>query len=535
MHPYQLDGLKWLVNQHDTGAGGILGDEMGLGKTLQVISLLGFLKTVRGEDGPHIVIAPLSVMNNWVTEIKRWCPQLRAVPFHGPQSERERIKREKLIYGKFDVMCTTYEMLVADTYTCQRFHWGYIVLDEAHRIKNEKTQMGQAVRRLRSSHRLLITGTPLQNNMHELWSLLNFLYPEVLSNADTFDKEWKSNSKPEENSSPLNEKLLSAAHALLGPLMLRRLKSDVLSSMQIPPKTEIKILVPLTEMQRFWYSKMLTGECASLAGSGQTDAYKRLNSLVMQLRKVCNHPYLFEEADVNSGWTDEAIVQASGKMIVLDKLLTKLQKEGRKVLVFSQFTSMLDVLGDFMHFRRYKFLRLDGSTSVARRRYEIACFQNPKSDYFVYLISTRAGGLGINLTAADTVVLYDSDWNPSIDSQAQDRAHRFGQKKPVSVYRLISRHTVEQRILQVAENKSCMNAMVMQDGGPEMEGVSGPKGMSMAEIVKMIEYGMRCIVSGDNSKDVDELRAASFDEIVDRAKADLEKERAEFEVIECCR
>jgi len=371
MHPYQLDGLKWMVAQHDKGAGGILGDEMGLGKTLQVISLLGFLKCVRGEDGPHIVVAPLSVMNNWVVEMKRWCPDLKCVAFHGPQTERERIKKEQLILGQFDVMATTYEMLVADTHTCQRFHWGYIVLDEAHRIKNEKTLMGQAVRRLRSSHRLLITGTPLQNNMHELWSLLNFLYPEVLSNADTFDKEWKDKEKAKQDddadmekeetagggdgaeatgdAGPLNETLLSAAHALLGPLMLRRLKKDVLTSIQIPPKTELKIFVPLTEMQRFWYSGMLSGECASLAGAGSSDAYRRLNSLVMQLRKVCvqkertsaqavrakralshktqepcqsvlltrgcgkvcNHPYLFDEADTNNHWTDEGIVTAS--------------------------------------------------------------------------------------------------------------------------------------------------------------------------------------------------------------------------------
>ena len=457
MHNYQLEGLKWLVAQNDLGAGGILGDEMGLGKTLQVISLLGFLKCVRGEDGPHIVVAPLSVMNNWVMEIKRWCPELRCVAFHGPQTERERIKKEHLILGQFDVMATTYEMLVADTHTCQRFHWGYIVLDEAHRIKNEKTLMGQAVRRLRSSHRLLITGTPLQNNMHELWSLLNFLYPEVLADSDTFDKEWKEKEKAKlalenvedddddmekeeqegevvvQEEGPHNETLLTAAHSLLRPLMLRRLKKDVLTSIQIPPKIELKIFVPLTEMQRFWYSGMLSGECANLAGAGSSDAYRRLNSLVMQLRKVCNHPYLFDEADTNNSWTDEGIVKASGKMIVLDKLLRKCQAEGNKVLIFSQFTSMLHVLSDFLNLRRYKFLRLDGSTSVARRRYEIACFQNPKSDFLAYLISTRAGGLGINLTAASTVVLYDSDWNPAIDSQAQDRAHRYGQKNPVSV------------------------------------------------------------------------------------------------------
>ena len=539
MHNYQLEGLKWMVAQHDQGAGGILGDEMGLGKTLQVIALLGFLKFVRAEDGPHIVVAPLSVMNNWVVEIKRWCPELRCVAFHGPQTERDRIRKEQLILGQFDVMATTYEMLVADTHTCQRFHWGYIVLDEAHRIKNEKTLMGQAVRRLRSSHRLLITGTPLQNNMHELWSLLNFLYPEVLSNAETFDKEWKEKEEEdgdaksvdesrEGGDGPLNETLLSAAHALLGPLMLRRLKKDVLTSIQIPPKTELKIFVPLTEMQRFWYSGMLSGECANLAGAGSSDAYRRLNSLVMQLRKVCNHPYLFDEADASAHWIDEGIVTTSGKMIVLDKLLQKLKSEGRKVLIFSQFTSMLHVLQDFLNLRGYKFLRLDGSTSVARRRYEIACFQNPKSDLLAYLISTRAGGLGINLTAADTVVLYDSDWNPAIDSQAQDRAHRYGQKRPVTVYRLISRHTVEQRILQVATNKSCMNAMVMQDGG-EGGDLGGPKGMSMGEIVKMIEYGMKCIVAGNDGNEIKWLGQASFEEIEAKARQETERELEEME------
>ena len=547
MHNYQLEGLKWMVAQHDKGAGGILGDEMGLGKTLQVISLLGFLKYVRGEDGPHIVVAPLSVMNNWVMEIRKWCPELRCVAFHGPQTERDRIKREQLILGHFDVMATTYEMLVADTHTCQRFHWGYIVLDEAHRIKNEKTLMGQAVRRLRSSQRLLITGTPLQNNMHELWSLLNFLYPEVLANADTFDKEWKDKDKSGEadadeevdggdsaeakegnSENPLNQSLLSAAHALLSPLMLRRLKKDVLTSMQIPPKTELKIFVPLTEMQRFWYSGMLSGECASLAAAGSSDAYRRLNSLVMQLRKVCNHPYLFDEADANTHWTDEDIVKASGKMMVLDKLLQKLKAEGRKVLIFSQFTSMLHVLSDFLNLRRYKFLRLDGSTSVARRRYEIACFQNPKSDFLAYLISTRAGGLGINLTAADTVVLYDSDWNPAIDSQAQDRAHRVGQTRPVHVYRLITRHTVEQRILQVAQNKSCINAAVMQDGG-EGGDLGGPKGMSMAEMVKMIEFGMKCIVAGNDGKEVKKLEESTFDEIAARATKENEDEKLEMQ------
>ena len=467
MRDYQVAGLKWLVQQHDKSAGGILGDDMGLGKTLQMISFFGFLKNVRGEHGPHLVVAPLSVMNAWVGECQRWCPSLKVVTFHGSVAERERIRHEVLSKSNFDLCVTTYEMLVADLHgLVHRNVWNYVVMDEAHRIKNENSLLGQAVRKLRCNNRMLITGTPLQNNLHELWSLLNILFPEALGSSTQFDASFRISALYHNTSRPqqvVDAELMAAAHGLLQPLMLRRLKKDVLN-MELPPKIEKKIMVPLSEMQRFLYAAMLKQDVGTLLQKTNrqfASEYARLNSLLMHLRKLCNHPYLFPSMDPMV--TDERIVEASSKLMVLDKILAKLKREGRRALIYSQFTSMLDVIADFLSYRGYKHLRLDGSTPPARRRYEISCFENPRSQHFLYLISTRAGGLGITLVAADTVILFDSDWNPTADQQAMDRVHRIGQKKTVHCYRLVTEGTVEERIVQAAQNKMNMNAIVMRD------------------------------------------------------------------------
>ncbi|KAJ1492621.1 P-loop containing nucleoside triphosphate hydrolase protein, partial [Baffinella frigidus] len=460
MREYQVQGLRWLLSQHDLGAGGILGDEMGLGKTLQVISLLAFLKEERKEAGPHLVVAPLSVINAWTNECHKWAPSLRLVTFHGSLHERERIRHQVLNKGGFDVCMTTYEMLSADLHGfVSRNMWNYLVLDEAHRIKNENSLIGQAVRKIHCNNRLLITGTPLQNNLHELWvrPLAGFCHPAHA----VFSSRTHSCHQPV-------AALMQSAHRLLQPLMLRRLKREVLGD-ELPPKIETKVVVPLSKMQRFLYSAILTQDLSALISAADRKStkrsavpleYARLSSLLMHLRKVCNHPYMFKAMDPLE--SDDRMVHASSKLIVLDKLLTKLKAEGRKCLVYSQFTSMLDILGDFLTMRGYKFLRLDGATPAARRRYEISCFENSKSDKSVYLISTRAGGLGITLVAADTVILYDSDWNPTADLQAMDRVHRIGQKNAVHCYRLVTQGTVEERIVRAAEHKSMMNALVMR-------------------------------------------------------------------------
>jgi ribosomal protein L12E/L44/L45/RPP1/RPP2 len=316
----------------------------------------------------------------------------------------------------------------------------------------------------------------------------------------------------------VDAKLVESAHTLLQPLMLRRLKRDVLSA-ELPPKIEKKIVVPLSSMQRFLYSAILGKDLSGMQSNGRKGSPKdwsRLNSLVMQLRKVCNHPYLFPEMDPME--TDERMVEASSKLQVLDKILAKLQREGRKALIYSQFTAMLDVIGDFLSYRGYKFLRLDGSTPAARRRYEIACFENVRSPYFVYLISTRAGGLGITLVAADTVILYDSDWNPSADAQAMDRVHRIGQKKPVHCYRLCTKGTVEERILAAARHKTVMNALVMQDDVAQHAagGKALNRDVSMKDLMSAIRDGVKCMTQKDTS--TAKWEDLTIEEILDQAE-----------------
>eukprot|EP00960_Hanusia_phi_P023837 703044-Hanusia_phi.AAC.1 len=329
------------------------------------------------------------------------------------------------------------------------------------------------------------------------------------------------------NQGVVDAALIGCAHSLLDSLMLRRLKREVLSQ-ELPPKIEKKIVVPLSDMQRFIYAGILKQDMEKLLelSKGGKDScspsskkpgihYSSLNSMLMQLRKVCNHPFLLPDLDPMV--TDDRILEASSKLQVLDKILTKLQQEGRKALIYSQFTSMLDLIGDYMRYRNYKFLRLDGSTPAARRRYEIACFENPRSRFFVYLISTRAGGLGITLIAADTVIIFDSDWNPSADLQAMDRVHRIGQKKTVHCYRLVTQGTVEERIVLAAEQKALMNALVMRDDVGALPGRSPehePKA-SFSDVLLTIRHGLRCIGQATSAANMSQT---SIEELLDKAE-----------------
>eukprot|EP00698_Gefionella_okellyi_P018344 TRINITY_DN5489_c0_g1_i1.p1 TRINITY_DN5489_c0_g1~~TRINITY_DN5489_c0_g1_i1.p1 ORF type:complete len:1058 (-),score=201.19 TRINITY_DN5489_c0_g1_i1:134-3307(-) len=484
LRDYQIEGLKWLVAQHDRGSGSILGDEMGLGKTLQVISFLAFLYHERNQRGPHLILAPLSVMSTWTSELQTWCPSMRVVAFHGPQHERDRIKEECMGYDQFDICVSTYEMLLAEeTFLHSRFHWRYVVLDEAQRIKNEKSLIGVSVRKLHAVNRLLLTGTPLQNNLHELWALLNFLYPDVLPESHVFDTAFQIQSS--EKQAVNNTQLLTAAHALLQPLMLRRLKRDVLKG--LPSKTEHTLYVPLSEMQRFFYKKLLESNSAVINGAESSARFSKLNNLLMQLRKCVNHPFLLASTAAEQAALGEDLIGSSGKMVVLDKLLTRLRKEGHKCLIYSQFTIMLDLLEEFCIVRGYKHLRLDGSTAVARRRYELSLFSKPDSAHFVYLVSTKAGAVGLNLQAADTVIMFDSDWNPQNDRQAQDRVHRIGQKRPVNVYRLIAKGTCEERILHFAKSKQLLGELVLQDDG---EDIAPSASLSLGRVASLVRYGV---------------------------------------------
>ncbi|KAJ8447715.1 LOW QUALITY PROTEIN: hypothetical protein Cgig2_031769 [Carnegiea gigantea] len=512
MRDYQLAGLNWLIRLYENGINGILADEMGLGKTLQTISLLGYLHEFRGITGPHMVVAPKSTLGNWMNEIKRFCPVLRAVKFLGNPEERSHIRENLLVAGKFDVCVTSFEMAIKEKATLRRFSWRYIIIDEAHRIKNENSLLSKTMRLYKTNYRLLITGTPLQNNLHELWSLLNFLLPEIFSSAETFD-EWFQISGDNDQ-----QEVVQQLHKVLRPFLLRRLKSDVEKG--LPPKKETILKVGMSQMQKQYYRALLQKDLEVVNAGGER---KRLLNVAMQLRKCCNHPYLFQGAEPGPPYTTgDHLITNSGKMVLLDKLLPKLKERGSRVLIFSQMTRLLDILEDYLMFRGHQYCRIDGNTGGEDRDASIEAFNKPGSEKFVFLLSTRAGGLGINLATADIVILYDSDWNPQADLQAQDRAHRIGQKKEVQVFRFCTEYTIEEKVIERAYKKLALDALVIQQGR-----LSEQKTVNKDELLQMVRFGAEMVFSSGDSTITDE----DIDRIIakgEEATAELDAKMKKF-------
>lgn len=483
MRDYQLAGLNWMIRLFDHGINGILADEMGLGKTLQTISLLGYLHEYRGITGPHMVVVPKSTLGNWMNEFKRWCPMIKAFKFHGNAEMRAGQIAEHLQPGKFDVCVTSYEMVIREKNALKKFHWRYLIIDEAHRIKNENSRLSKTMRMFACNNRLLITGTPLQNNLHELWALLNFLLPEVFGSAGQFD-EWFGTGTDGED----NVEVVQQLHKVLRPFLLRRLKAEVEKS--LPPKKEMILKVGMSEMQKEYYKKALQKDIEAVNSGGDRS---RLLNMVMQLRKCCNHPYLFQGAEPGPPFfAGEHLIENSGKLVLLDKLLTRLKQKGSRVLIFSQMTRLLDILEDYMIYRKHKYCRIDGNTSGDDRELAIDGYNAEGSEKFVFLLSTRAGGLGINLVTADTVIIYDSDWNPQMDLQAMDRAHRIGQKKEVSVFRFCTDNSVEEKVIEKAYKKLALDALVIQQGRLQ----ENQKNLNKDELLSMVRYGAEKIFDG---------------------------------------
>ncbi|XP_042476365.1 ISWI chromatin-remodeling complex ATPase CHR11 [Macadamia integrifolia] len=489
MRDYQLAGLNWLIRLYENGINGILADEMGLGKTLQTISLLGYLHEFRGITGPHMVVAPKSTLGNWMKEIRRFCPVLRAVKFLGNPDERKHIREKLLVAGHFDVCVTSFEMAIKEKTTLRRFSWRYVIIDEAHRIKNENSLLSKTMRLYNTNYRLLITGTPLQNNLHELWSLLNFLLPEIFSSAETFD-EWFQISGENDQ-----QEVVQQLHKVLRPFLLRRLKSDVEKG--LPPKKETILKVGMSQMQKQYYRALLQKDLEVVNAGGER---KRLLNIAMQLRKCCNHPYLFQGAEPGPPYsTGDHLITNAGKMVLLDKLLPKLKERDSRVLIFSQMTRLLDILEDYLMFRGYLYCRIDGNTGGEDRDASIDAFNHPGSEKFIFLLSTRAGGLGINLATADVVILYDSDWNPQVDLQAQDRAHRIGQKKEVQVFRFCTEYTIEEKVIERAYKKLALDALVIQQGR-----LAEQKTVNKDELLQMVRFGAEMVFSSKDSTITDE-------------------------------
>ncbi|KAI8822857.1 SNF2 family N-terminal domain-containing protein [Fimicolochytrium jonesii] len=581
MREYQLVGMEWLISLYENGLNGILADEMGLGKTLQVIAFLAHLWEV-GTRGPFLIVVPLSTLVNWVSEFERFAPTIPVLLYHGPKEERDYLRRNRLSPSSttpFPIIVTTYEICMRDKNHLQLLKWVYVIVDEGHRLKNLDCKLIRELKSYRSANRLLLTGTPIQNNLSELWSLLNFVQPDIFSDRSAFEQCFDfgddmtqlttSVTQKEILQRQLETEFVTQLHEILKPFLLRRIKTEV--ELSLPPKREYILHAPLTPLQKRLYAATLKGELretikAILLGSGKDitaapvgigkrkrvvrGSYRELiedglegevesdsegegegeededgeeereekergvvvgvpngrdgdkdrvvdialraqnlQSPVVQLRKICNHPYLFN-LDValdpqppyatpsphsttgdktaipprSLPTTPPGIVSTSGKMLILHKLLPNLFERGHRVLLFSQMTRVLDLVGRWCEeVMGWEYCRLDGATDVLLRRDEITRFESHPS-IPLFLLTTRAGGLGINVTSADTVIIFDSDWNPQMDLQAQDRVHRIGQTKSVVVYRLVAQGTIEERVRGLAEGKRRLGEVVVHRG-----------------------------------------------------------------------
>ncbi|KAJ2521669.1 putative ATPase [Coemansia sp. RSA 1939] len=516
MREYQLEGMEWLASLYENGLNGILADEMGLGKTLQTIAFLAFLRE-RKVWGPFLVVVPLSTLANWASEFFRFSPDTPVLVYHGTPDERRALRAKHLrrLDRAFPVVVTTYEVAMRDRQALQRFAWKFIVVDEGHRIKNMNCRLVRELKAYQSANRLLLTGTPLQNSLAELWSLLNFLLPDIFDDLDSF-QQWfdldgigqsqsGDQNQGQDQNADLNHvpvqgpaRVVAKLHQILQPFLLRRLKTDV--EKLLPPKREYLISCPMAPLQ-FEYYQAVRGpdlhgflasrasaeaaadaEAAEAASSASSSAsvsasasasaskvrHMNLNFRLMQQRKVCQHPYLFDfpvvdPADPESALrVDEELVRGSGKLLVLDRLLPELFAQGHRVLIFSQFARVLDVLECYAELRSWAFCRIDGSVAQAERQEAIVRF-NTHREIPLFFLTTRSGGLGINLTSADTVVLFDSDWNPQQDLQAQDRVHRIGQKAPVIVYRLAIAGSCETAMIRRARDKRRLEKLVIHE------------------------------------------------------------------------
>ncbi|KAL0083815.1 SNF2 family N-terminal domain-containing protein [Phycomyces blakesleeanus] len=469
---YQIKGLQWMVSLYNNHLNGILADEMGLGKTIQTISLITYLIEHKRQNGPFLIIVPLSTLTNWTLEFEKWAPSVKKIVYKGPPMVRKNLQAD-IRYNDFQVLLTTFEYIIKDRPILSKIKWLHMIVDEGHRMKNTNSKLTIVLRQYyHTRYRLILTGTPLQNNLPELWALLNFILPKIFKSVKSFE-EWFNtpfSNQGVQDKIDLNEEeqllIIKRLHKVLRPFLLRRLKKDVES--ELPDKIERVIKCRLSALQLQMYTQMKKNRMLYTTGAnnGKT-TIKGLNNKIMQLRKICNHPFVFEEVEsaINPNrQSNDLLFRTSGKFELLDRMLPKLEKTGHRVLIFFQMTQIMSIMEDFLTYRGFSYLRLDGSTKADDRSELLRLFNAPSSPYFIFLLSTRAGGLGLNLQTADTVVIFDSDWNPHQDLQAQDRAHRIGQTKEVRIFRLVSTNSVEENILARANYKLDIDGKVIQAG-----------------------------------------------------------------------
>ena len=596
LRDYQKEGFHWLKVLYENGINGILADEMGLGKTVQVIALLCHL-IEKQQDGPYLIIAPLSTIPNWMLEFEKFAPKLPLVLFYGNPDERfntreEIIKKHKIgkNYSTPPIVLTSFEVPLHEKSFIKSQNWRYIIIDEGHRIKNYECLLIQVLKACKSMNRLLLTGTPLQNNLAELWSLLNFLLPEIFNDLAVFESWFDAKQLDYDEGTKKFLKLEEEKHVLgtlreiLKPFMLRREKTDV--CLDIPPKKEVVVYAPLTKLQHDLYKAVLNRDihrlskideapliCLDVDGkrpkrrcvlknihnnnferemspsnsiqenddSSDTEVWKQIkpvdkNNLLMwkqytdidnrnrdffvniqlknrvaMYKKIVNHPYLVHCPLDASGLPkiDEDLIHSSGKLMVLDAMLAKLKSNGHKVLLFSTMTLILDMIEDYLMLRNYGYVRLDGNIRLEARKENIKQF-NENSDTFLFLISTRAGGVGLNLAAADTVIIYDSDWNPQMDIQAMARCHRIGQERPVVIYKLCTRGTIDEAIMTRAESKRVLEKMVISK---KIQGLNMNNKGTLIELRRFLESKECQVVVSENEAFTEE----ELNKLIDRS------------------
>ncbi|XP_013134989.1 PREDICTED: chromodomain-helicase-DNA-binding protein 1 isoform X3 [Papilio polytes] len=523
LRDYQMDGLNWLVHSWCKDNSVILADEMGLGKTIQTICFLYYLFKSQQLYGPFLCVVPLSTMTAWQREFEQWAPDVNVVTYIGDVVSRNIIRQFEWSFAsskrlKFNAILTTYEILLKDRQFLKSYSWACLLVDEAHRLKNDDSLLYKALKEFDTNHRLLVTGTPLQNSLKELWALLHFIMPYKFESWEEFEKDH------EDAATKGYEKL----HKQLEPFIIRRQKKDVEKS--LPAKVEQILRVEMTSIQKQYYKWILTKNYSALR-KGVKGSINTFINIVIELKKCCNHALLTKPEDFESraslATTDavEKLLRGSGKLLLLDKLLCRLKETGHRVLIFSQMVRMLDILAEYLQRRHFPFQRLDGSIKGELRKQALDHFNAEGSQDFCFLLSTRAGGLGINLATADTVIIFDSDWNPQNDLQAQARAHRIGQKNQVNIYRLVTARSVEEDIVERAKRKMVLDHLVIQRmdttgrtvlNKRDASGTSGNNPFNKEDLNAILKFGAEELFKDDDEND--EEPVCDIDEILQRAE-----------------
>ncbi|EEB08811.1 SHREC complex subunit Mit1 [Schizosaccharomyces japonicus yFS275] len=517
--PYQLDGVNWLYYKWYSNHPTILADEMGLGKTVQIISFLSVLRHEQ-KSFPFLVIVPHATVLNWQREFEKWAPSITVSSLVGI-SENRRVVRDYVVTTKDDPRELKVQALivsasnVSDEFSfLKRFRWSCLVVDEGQRLKNDMSILPSLLLSLQVDYKVILTGTPLQNNIRELFNLLHFLDPKKI-NPEELTRQYED----------LDAEKVEEVHQLLKPYVLRRVKDDVLNS--LPPKVELIIPLSMTSLQKKLYKsilaknvnliKSITSKSRSGKGPSQS-SQTSLNNILMQLRKTLAHPYIYsqdvEDRTLSAELSIRSMEEASAKMLLLRILVPKLIEKNHRILFFSQFIMQLDILEDWFDAKNIKYARFDGTTSESDRQNAIDAFCRKDSDLTCFLLSTRAGGVGINLAKADTVIILDPDFNPHQDMQAIARAHRFGQKNNVTVFQLMIRNSVEEKIVQVARRKLLLDHLIVET----MDKDDGDK----VDLESIIKYGARELFDDDGLHEI-KYDEASVTALIEQTEASFKQ------------